>query len=108
MSRATPPPRWSLALYVSGASPRSLQAIESVRQLCDSEFGGQVDLEIIDVHAEPALVLRDQIFAAPTLVKRLPAPLRKLVGDLSDMRRVRVALDLGPVDHVADAIDPRE
>lgn len=89
-------PRWSLTLYVSGASPQSLKAIQATRRICDEELAGRVDLEIVDVHAQPALVVRDQVIAAPTLVKHLPGPLRRLVGDLSDTQRVRVALDLGP------------
>lgn len=90
--------RWSLTLYVSGASPQSLRAIETVRRLCDEELAGQVDLDIVDVHDRPALLVSDQIIAAPTLVKRLPAPLRRLVGDLSDTRRVRLGLNLDPLD----------
>ena len=96
MPEASEPRRWSLALYVSGASPRSIEAIENVRQICDVELAGRVQLEVIDVQAQPALVLRDHILAAPTLVRKLPSPLRKLVGDLSDTRRVRLALDLDP------------
>ena len=86
--------RWALTLYINGASPNSIQAIETVRRLCDEELGGQVDLEVIDVQQEPALVLRDQILAAPTLVKRLPGPQRRLVGDLSDVGRLRHGLGL--------------
>ena len=87
---------WALTLYVNGASPRSIAAIEAVRRVCDEELGGHVNLEVIDVQQQPALVLRDQIIAAPTLVKRLPAPLRRMVGDLSDPARLRLGLDLGP------------
>ena len=60
---------WALTLYVNGASPRSIAAIEAVRRVCDEELGGHVNLEVIDVQQQPALVLRDQIIAAPTLVK---------------------------------------
>ena len=88
---------WALTLYVNGASTKSIQAIETVRRICDEELGGHVDLEVIDVQQEPALVVRDQIIAAPTLVKRLPGPLRRIVGDLSDSDRLRIGLDLGPV-----------
>jgi len=88
--------RWALTLYVNGASPHSIHAIENARRLCEDELGGQVDLEIIDVQREPAAVVRDQILAAPTLVRHMPAPLRQLVGDLSDETRVRLALDLRP------------
>ena len=88
---------WTLTLYVNGGSPNSIRAIEWVRRLCDEELSGQADLEIIDVHEQPTLVLRDQILAAPTLVKRLPGPLRRIVGDLSDPAWLRLGLDLGPL-----------
>ncbi len=88
---------WALTLYVNGASARSIEAIETVRRICDEELGGHVDLEIIDVQQRPALVVRDQIVAVPTLVKRLPGPLRRVVGDLSDSAQLRLRLDLGPI-----------
>ncbi len=89
---------WALTLYVNGASAKSIEAIETVRRICDEELGGQVDLEIIDVQQQPALVLRDQIVAVPTLIKRVPGPLRRIVGgDLSDSARLRLGLDLGPI-----------
>ena len=87
-------PGWSLTLYVSGASPRSAQALETVRRLCDEELPGQVELQVVDVTDEPALAGRDGIVAVPTLVKRLPAPPRQLVGDLADADRLRAGLDL--------------
>jgi circadian clock protein KaiB len=98
MTDAATDERWALTLYVNGASVRSIEAIENVRRICDEELGGQVDLEIIDVRQQSALVLRDQIIAVPTLIKRLPGPLRRIVGgDLSDPARLRLGLDLGPV-----------
>jgi circadian clock protein KaiB len=97
MTDAAAPEDWTLTLYVNGASAKSARAIETVRRICDEELGGQVDLEVIDVQQQPALVVRDQIIAAPTLVRRLPAPLRRIVGDLSDADRLRLGLDLGPV-----------
>jgi circadian clock protein KaiB len=87
---------WALTLYINGASPHSIQAIENARRFCEEELGGQVDLDIIDVQQEPALVVQDRIVAAPTLVRHMPAPLRRLVGDLSDLDRVRQSLELGP------------
>jgi len=89
-------PRWSLTLYVSGASPHSARALETVRRLCDEELPGQVELQVLDVAEEPALAARDRVVAVPTLVRRLPAPQRELVGDLGDVDRVRAGLDLGP------------
>ena len=90
------PARWSLTLYVSGASHHSAKALETVRRLCDEELPGQVELEVVDVADEPDLAARDRIVAVPTLVKRLPEPRRQLVGDLADVDRVRAGLDLGP------------
>ncbi|HTP17569.1 MAG TPA: circadian clock KaiB family protein [Streptosporangiaceae bacterium] len=98
MTDAAAAGRWVLTLYVNGASPQSIQAIENVRRVCDEELGGLVELEVIDVKQQPALVMRDQIVAAPTLVRRLPAPLRRIVGDLSDSARLRLGLDLRPAD----------
>ena len=93
-------PRWSLTLYVSGASPRSAQALETVRRLCDEELQGQVELQVVDVTDEPALAAQDRIVAVPTLVKRRPAPPRQLVGELADVDRVRAGLDMGsPPSH---------
>ena len=90
----TPHPRWALTLYVSGASPHSAQALETVRRLCDEELPGQVELLVVDVAENPDLAARDHIVAVPTLVKRLPAPPRQLVGDLADVDRLRAGLDL--------------
>ena len=94
--------RWSLALYVDGASSSSIHAIETVRRICDEELGGHVDLEVIDVHQQPGLASRDEIVAAPTLVRRLPGPPRRIVGDLSDAAWMRLGLDLSPAG-VTDA-----
>lgn len=89
--------RWALTLYVSGASPLSMTALETVRRLCDEELPGQVDLQVVDVRDDPTRVVQDHVLAVPTLIKRLPPPLRQLVGDLANSDRVRVGLDLGPV-----------
>lgn len=85
--------RWVLTFYVNGGSPNSIRAIDSVRRLCDEELDGHVDLEIIDVRQHPALVVSNQILAAPTLVKRVPGPLRRIVGDMSDTARRRLGLE---------------
>jgi circadian clock protein KaiB len=90
--------RWSLTLYVKGASPISVHAIETVRRICDEELGGHVDLEVIDVERQPAVGVRDQIIVVPTLVKRHPGPLRRIVGDLADSASLRLRLDLRPAD----------
>ena len=97
MSAAGGPVRWSLTLYVSGASPRSTAALETVRRICDEELLGRVELRVVDVAEEPARLVHDQVLAVPTLVKHEPPPLRRLVGDLADVARVRAGLDLGPL-----------
>ena len=91
----SPDDRWVLTLYVNGASTSSIHAIEAVRRVCDEQLGGHVDLEVIDVRQQSALAARDEIVAAPTLIRRSPGPLRRIVGDLSDPSRVRLVLDIG-------------
>jgi circadian clock protein KaiB len=91
-----PDVRWSLTLYVNGASPRSAEAVSAVRRICDEDLAGVVDLTVLNAADHPGRVLEDHILAIPTLVKRAPAPLRHLVGNLTDVDRVRSALDLGP------------
>lgn len=88
------PGRWSLTLYVSGASPLSAVAIDNVQRICDDQLGGMVDLRIVDVRDQPVLAIAEGVTALPTLVKRMPPPLRQLVGDLSDPDRISVALGL--------------
>jgi len=105
--------RWALTLYVSGASRRSAEAIVAVRRICDEDLLGQVDLTVVNAIDQPALVKRDHILALPTLVKRAPEPLRHLVGNLSDLERVRTALELdlatpgGPRTSIADGGIPQ-
>lgn len=88
--------RWVLTLYVNGASTYSASALETVRRICDEELNGQVELQVVDAHHDPARLAADDVLALPTLIKRLPPPLRHLVGDLASTDRVRVGLDLGP------------
>lgn len=99
---AAPGPRpeeWALTLYVSGASPRSAAAIANVRRVCDGELAGRVHLEVVDVADEAARAVGDGIVAVPTLLRRRPEPVRRLVGDLEDRGRVRAGLDLpGPAN----------
>ena len=95
MTGSTPDDRWALSLYVDGASTNSIHAIETVRRVCDQELGGHVDLEVIDVRRQSARAARDQVVAVPTLIKRLPGPPRRIVGDLSDSSWLRLALDTG-------------
>jgi len=83
-----------LRLYVTGMTPRSLQAVASIKSICDELLEGRYDLEVIDIYQHPVLAKDEQIIAAPTLVKQLPAPLRRLIGNLSDRERVLMGLDL--------------
>ena len=86
--------RYVLRLYVAGMTPRSRRAIGNVRAICDEHLEGRYDLEVIDVYQQPTLAKGEQIVAAPTLIKRLPLPLRRVIGDLSSTERVLVGLDL--------------
>ena len=88
--------RYVLRLYVAGVTPRSVHAIENVKTVCETHLQGQYELQVIDIYQQPALAKGDQIIAVPTLIKKLPAPLRMLIGDLSDVERVLVGLDLRP------------
>ncbi len=95
MPGSTADDRWVLILYVDGASASSIHAIETVRRVCDEELSGHVDLEVIDVRQQSVLAARDEIVAAPTLIRRSPGPLRRIVGDLSDPSWVRLMLNIG-------------
>jgi circadian clock protein KaiB len=86
--------RYVLRLYVAGMTPRSRRAIENVRTICDEHLRGRYDLEVIDVYQQPTLAKGEQIIAAPTLIKKLPLPLRRVIGDMSSINRVLVGLDL--------------
>jgi circadian clock protein KaiB len=83
-----------LRLYVTGATPRSTRAIFNIKSICEQHLPGRYDLEVIDLYQQPALGQEQQILAAPTLVKALPSPLRKLVGDMSDRNHVLMGLGL--------------
>lgn len=87
---------WCLRLYVAGQSPRSLRAFENLKALCETHLAGRCDIEIIDLLENPTLARSDQILAVPTLVRKLPEPVRKIIGDLSNTERVLVGLDLRP------------
>ena len=84
----------SLKLYVAGQSPRSVRAVENLRKVCDEHLAGNYRVEVIDLLVNPALARGDEIVAVPTLVRRLPEPIRKIIGDLSDTDRVLVGLQL--------------
>ena len=83
-----------LRLYIAGATPNSLRAVTQVRQICDEYLHGRYELEVIDLYQQPTLAEGEQIIAAPTLIKRLPLPLRRIIGDMSKSERLLVGLDL--------------
>ena len=83
-----------LRLFVTGTTPRSTRAIANLRQVCEQHLPGRYELEVVDVYQQPELASRERLVAVPTLVKRLPLPLRRLVGDLSNRQRVLAGLDL--------------
>lgn len=86
--------RYELKLYVTGTSPRSGQAIANVRALCEEYLAGRYDLEVIDIYQQPAVAVSEQIVAAPTLIKKYPAPTRRMIGDLSNRDKVLIGLNL--------------
>lgn len=86
--------RYVLRLYVTGMTARATRAIQNVREICDEHLAGRYDLEVIDVYRQPALARDEQIIASPTLVKKLPLPLRRIIGDMTHRDRVLLGLDL--------------
>jgi len=84
-------------LYVAGQSPKSLRALTNLTTLCEEHLAGRYEIEIVDLVEQPSLARSDDILAIPTLVRRLPAPLRKIIGDLSNTERVLVGLRLRPL-----------
>ncbi len=86
--------KYVLRLYVAGITPRSRKAIANVKELCDEHLPGRCELEIIDIYQQPKLAAGEQIIAVPTLIKKLPLPLRKLIGDMSNVDKFLVGLDL--------------
>jgi len=95
----SPQERYVLRLYVAGTTRKSNRAIANIEQLCEEHLKGRCDLEVIDLYKQPALAQGEQIIAVPTLVKKLPLPLRRLIGDLSDPDHLIVGLDLVPRDN---------
>ena len=93
---AAEPEQWHLRLYVAGQSPKSLRAYANLIRMCEEHLEARYDVEIVDLVENPQLAAGDEIVAIPTLVRRLPAPMRKVIGDLSDSDRVLVGLQLRP------------
>ena len=88
--------RWNLRLYVAGQTPKCVTAFANLKKLCEERLAGNYSIEVIDLLKKPQLASGDQILAIPTLVRRLPSPMKKIIGDLSDTERVLVGLDLVP------------
>ena len=90
--------KWILRLYVAGQTPKALTAFANLTKICEEQLKGEYTIEVIDLLENPQKGADDQIFALPTLVRKLPVPVRKIIGDLSNTERVLVGLDLLPVD----------
>lgn len=89
-----------LRLYVAGSTPQSVRAIENIKRICEEHLKGRYELEVVDLYQRPNLANGEQIIAAPTLIKKLPQPLRRIIGDMSNTERVLVGLDIKEVDEV--------
>jgi circadian clock protein KaiB len=90
--------RFLLRLYVAGTTPRSTMAIANLKSICEEHLADRYDLEVIDIYQQPALGKGEQIIAVPTLIKKLPPPVRKLIGDMSDKEKVLIGLDIRKED----------
>jgi circadian clock protein KaiB len=89
--------KWILRLYVAGQTPKAITAFANLKKICEEQLKGKYSIEVIDLLENPKKGAEDQIFALPTLVRKLPVPVRKIIGDLSNTERVLVGLDLLPV-----------
>ena len=89
---------WRLRLYVAGHTPKSIAALANLKRLCDSHLAGRYSIEVVDLLDKPHLARRDDIVVVPTLVRKLPPPIRKIIGDLSNVERVLIGLDVLPRD----------
>ena len=90
--------KWRLRLYIAGVTPKSVAALENLERICSTHLQGQYSIEVIDLLKKPGLAKGDQIFAIPTLVRRLPRPIKKIIGDLSNTERTMVGLNLLPMN----------
>jgi circadian clock protein KaiB len=90
--------KYVLRLFVAGNTTRSIQAIENIREICEKNLQGRYTLEVIDIYQQPELARGEQILAAPTLIKSLPLPLRRIIGNLSSIERILVGLNLAPLE----------
>ncbi len=92
--------KWELRLYVAGKTPKSVAALSNLKKYCEIHLKGQYRIEVIDLLVHPQLAEGDQIFAIPTLVRKVPEPIRKIIGDLSNEERVLVGLDIRPLKQI--------
>ena len=92
--KASPGKRYVLSLYIAGATPKSTRAIMSIKKICEEYLMGRYELEVVDIYQQPELVKEEQIIAIPTLLKKLPLPLRKFIGDMSKTEKILVGLDI--------------
>ncbi|MFI4966014.1 MAG: circadian clock KaiB family protein [Caulobacterales bacterium] len=95
------PGHYNLRLYVAGQTPKSLSAIANLKAICEGHLAGRYTIEVIDLLVSPQLAAGDQILAVPTLVRRLPPPIKRVIGNLADMKKVLVGLDIRPLEAVA-------
>ena len=86
--------KYVLRLYVTGMTPKSIRAISNLKKICEEHLGGRYDLQVIDIYQQPTLAKGEQIVATPTLIKKLPLPLRKLIGDMSNTEKILLGLDM--------------
>jgi circadian clock protein KaiB len=89
--------KWELRLYIAGQTPKSITAMQNLKKYCETHLKGKYEIEVIDLLVKPQLAEGDQIFAIPTLVRRVPEPIRKIIGDLSDEEKVLVGLNIVPI-----------
>ncbi len=94
---------WDLRLYVAGSTPRSVAAFNNLKRLCEEHLEGKYRIEVVDLLVDPQLAKGDQILAIPTLVRKLPTPIRKIIGDLSNTERVLVGLNLTPAQNATNS-----
>ena len=87
---------WQLKLYVAGQTPKSAAALDNLKRLCETHLAGRYEIEVVDLLVNPQLAAGDQILAVPTLVRKFPEPIRKIIGDMSNEHRVLVGLDVRP------------
>ncbi len=94
--KASQKKKYVLRLYIAGATPKSTRAIVNIKKICEEYLKGRYELKVVDIYQQPVLAKGEQIIAAPTLLKKLPLPLRKFIGDMSNTEKILVGLDLRP------------